>query len=858
MVRDVQFSLKPMRFRFRVACIRIVAVVSLMSGLADSALAGHYSWTTAGPESGTIRQILVDSQNPSRLLAAAGYYGPYLFETANRGASWSFQEGLVGFGRIVPDPVHAEILYSGGFGAVWKTIDGGRTWISSSAGLSPSAAISAVAVAPSAPDTLYAVTQTNPTQVYRSLDAGEAWTLVSNTLSSYYVGDLACDPFDPSILYAAADTDVFKSVDGGATFAPTGLGHYVRHIVIDARPPGILYAATGDAGIFKSTDAGATWNPANAGMENHVMWDLALDPADPLRLFAASSGGSGSPGGLFVTADGGGTWSPVDLGIPVNVATAVTSDPTDASRVYVGAGTSILKGSVFVSADGGSSWVLSNRGLSGYFSYAVAGHPAQGGAAYGVSGSRVYRTDDSGADWTLRGDTGFGLTSLILDPSGADTLYGGFVSPTGSGDGVLKSGDGGVTWNPASNGLAVSGLHRLAISPSAPDHLLAASLDGLFSTLDGGGLWSPLLAGDVHAAAIDPADASILYAGLYSSLPTDNGILRSPDGGTTWSPPAGIPSSYPHVNDIAAPANDPLRVYAAAYSGVFRSVDRGLNFSPANMGLPPMPGIVPFRLAPDPADAGTVYLLAALGSNAAPAAPDAVFPFNVFRTANGADSWTPLPGFLPVLGSLDFTVSATGRTLYAATTSGVFQFERSFVDVPETDPFWPSVDAAAMNGVTSGCGSGNFCPDLPTSRATIAVFLLRGKNGVGYAPPPATGTVFGDVSASAFAAGFIEELSVQGISAGCGGGNYCPDAALTRAQVAVLLLKTKHGSDFVPPPATGMVFTDVPAGAFAADWIEQLALEGVTAGCGGGNFCPDAPVSRAQAAVFVALAFGLS
>jgi hypothetical protein len=55
-----------------------------------------------------------------------------------------------------------------------------------------------------------------------------------------------------------------------------------------------------------------------------------------------------------------------------------------------------------------------------------------------------------------------------------------------------------------------------------------------------------------------------------------------------------------------------------------------------------------------------------------------------------------------------------------------------------------------------------------------------------------------------------------------------------------------------------MVFSDVPVGAFAADWIEQLALEGVTAGCGGGSFCPDAPVSRAQAAAFVALAFVLS
>jgi S-layer family protein len=74
----------------------------------------------------------------------------------------------------------------------------------------------------------------------------------------------------------------------------------------------------------------------------------------------------------------------------------------------------------------------------------------------------------------------------------------------------------------------------------------------------------------------------------------------------------------------------------------------------------------------------------------------------------------------------------------------------------------------------------------------------------------------------------------------------------------LLLLKMEHGSEFVPPPATGLVFGDVPADAFAADWIEQLALEGLTAGCGSGNFCPDAAVSRAQAAAFVMRAFGLS
>ena len=838
-----------------VALRRILFALVVCLGGATFATAGSYSWTTAGPESGTIRQILIDPQNTNRLLAADGYYGPYLFETVDRGGKWTYNDRLVGFGRLIQDPFSPGSLYSGTYGGVWKSTDGGRTWALKTAGLPPAAAISAMAAAPAAPDSLFAVTQNNPAQLYRSLDAGETWSFISSSLATFYVNDLAGDPLDPQILYAAADLDVFKSVDGGLTFAPTGLNHSPRRLVIDGRPPATLYVGTSDAGIFRSPDGGITWIPANAGMENHVIWEIALDSSNPLKLFAASNGGSGSPGGLFVTPDGGQTWEPVDFGLPTAISTHVVTDPTDPSRVYAGAGTSVLKETLFASDDGGATWTAQDDGLSGYYSYGVARHPTEGGSAFGVSGPRVFRTDDSGSGWTELADTGVGLTSLIVDPSDAATLYASYGSPTGQG--VLKSVDGGTTWNPAQNGLATSLLYRLAISPSAPQRLLGQTLDGLFGTLDGGGLWSSLLAGDVHAAAFDPVDSSILYAGLFSSSQTGYGFFRSPDGGVTWAPPDGIPVQYFHATDIAAPANDPSRVYVSALTGVFRSVDRGVSFAPAGNGLP-IPGIQPFRLAADPARAGTVYMLATLGGGAATDAPQAPPPGNLFRTIDGADSWAPLPGFLPVFASLDFSISSSGRTLYAATLGGIFQFERGFLDVPDADPFWASVDAAAMNGVTVGCGEGNFCPDAPTLRSSIAVFLLRGKNGMAYVPPPATGTVFGDVTIGSPAADYIEELFHEGVAVGCGGGNYCPSAPLSRAEASVLLLKMEHGGDYEPPPATGTVFGDVPADAFAAAWIEQLALEGVTAGCGGGNFCPDAPVSRAQAAAFVVLLFSLS
>ncbi len=166
------------------------------------------------------------------------------------------------------------------------------------------------------------------------------------------------------------------------------------------------------------------------------------------------------------------------------------------------------------------------------------------------------------------------------------------------------------------------------------------------------------------------------------------------------------------------------------------------------------------------------------------------------------------------------------------------------------------IEALARAGISSGCGGSNYCPADPVSRAQMAVFLERGMNGSGYAPPAATGAVFGDVAASDFAAAFIEQLAADGITGGCGGGNYCPAAPVTRAQMAVFLLRARYGPGYSPPAATGM-FADVGPNEFAAAFVEQLAAEGITGGCGGGNFCPQASVTRAQMAVFLVRTFGL-
>ncbi|HEY3203775.1 MAG TPA: S-layer homology domain-containing protein [Thermoanaerobaculia bacterium] len=179
----------------------------------------------------------------------------------------------------------------------------------------------------------------------------------------------------------------------------------------------------------------------------------------------------------------------------------------------------------------------------------------------------------------------------------------------------------------------------------------------------------------------------------------------------------------------------------------------------------------------------------------------------------------------------------------------------SFPDVPTSNLFYKFIESLFHNGVTGGCGGGSYCPTNSVTRAQMAVFLLKAKHGSSFVPPACTG-IFPDVPCPSLFADWIEQLFAEGVTGGCGGGNYCPDNPVRRDQMAAFLLKAEHGSSFVPPACTG-IFPDVPCPSLFADWIEQLFAEGITGGCGGGNYCPLNPNTRGQMAVFLVKTFGL-
>jgi hypothetical protein len=144
------------------------------------------------------------------------------------------------------------------------------------------------------------------------------------------------------------------------------------------------------------------------------------------------------------------------------------------------------------------------------------------------------------------------------------------------------------------------------------------------------------------------------------------------------------------------------------------------------------------------------------------------------------------------------------------------------------------------------------------TRAQIATFLLRSKDGPSYVPPACSVPTFTDVPCSSGFAPWVDQLAARGITVGCGGGKYCPSLSVTRGQMAIFLLKTKGGSAYVPPACTTAPFTDVPCSSPYAIWIQELVHRGITAGCGTGRFCPDNAVTRGQMAVFLVTTFGLS
>jgi photosystem II stability/assembly factor-like uncharacterized protein len=473
----------------------------------------------------------------------------------------------------------------------------------------------------SRPDTIFAATAGGG--VWTSTDGGSrfspAWpnhytqsigAIARGSDGVLWVGTGEANPPGGGITYFG--NGIYKSTDSGATWQNVGLEHSgaVGRMAVDPSNPkrvfvaasGTLYAPGGERGVYRTTDGGATWQlvlpPAN---DTTGAVDLAIDPTNPNRIFAAmwdhkrtpykrTYGGTGS--GLFRSVDGGNTWQRLEnvTKLSTNDTTGLRSDeslgrigiglaPSDPNRIYVISGTQFGKDKGFyVSNDGGDSF-------------------AAGGTAGGNSGFEwwfgrlfvdpVNKDHLFNADVSLRESTNGGTTWAAIsgphadqhimawDPNVANRVY------LGNDGGVYRSDSNGATrtfvlgtympWNQ---------LYRMDIAFDDPTRIVQGFQDQGCARS-----WTPTRAGkipdgynsygcgDGHFVLIDPTDHNIYYGCSQNGACT-----RYTDTGsstTTRNIKTGTHSIRNNTdNPIVIDPNNPAVIY---YGGnvLDRSTDRG-------------------------------------------------------------------------------------------------------------------------------------------------------------------------------------------------------------------------------------------------------------------------------------------
>ncbi len=318
----------------------------------------------------------------------------------------------------------------------------------------------------------------------------------------------------------------------------------------------------------------------------------------------------------------------------------------------------------------------------------------------------------------------------------------------------------------------------------------------------------------------------------------NNGGLTDADGGVEWTfTTAVLDTTPPVVSSIVRAGASPTAAAAVDFTVTFSEAVTGVDetdfaVTPSGVSGAGVSGVV---------GSGDTYTVTVnTGTGNGTLRLDLIDDDSIQDTAS-----LPLGG--TGSGNGNFTTGQMYSIIKTAT----------FVDVPLAHWANSYVERIAFYGITSGCSINPlaYCPDSPTTRAELAIFIERGLHGASFVPPNVAPT-FNDTAGN-FAEDWIEALKADGLTAGCGNGNYCPNAPVTRAEMAVLLLRSEHGAAYTPPTASGSLFTDVSASHWAAAWIEQFANEGLTSGCGGGAYCPNGLVTRAQMAVFMVRIFNL-
>jgi len=175
----------------------------------------------------------------------------------------------------------------------------------------------------------------------------------------------------------------------------------------------------------------------------------------------------------------------------------------------------------------------------------------------------------------------------------------------------------------------------------------------------------------------------------------------------------------------------------------------------------------------------------------------------------------------------------------------------TFADVALAYPFFDAINLLRGRAITDGCASAplRFCPDANITRGQMAVFVVRAIMG-GDNFSYSTTPYFTDAPAGHQFFKWIQKMWELGITNGCGAATYCPDSPVTRGQMAVFIIRARLGATATFSYPAAPLFNDT-ANSFYFSWIQKMGQLGITTGCAPGQYCPDDPVSRGQMAVFI-------
>ncbi len=527
----------------------------------------------------------------------------------------------------------------------------------------------------STPSTVYAIAAGG---FYRSQDAGVSWQLIkAGSLGN--PPDLAIDPSDATRLYVVSPNypALYLSTDGGASLSPvTTLPTAVTAAVqVAVSANGTTLYVNSGLRIFRSTDRATTWTERTAigTYPPGEVWRFAIDPTDANTLYAIAYT-SATNTSSFVTHDGAMTWQPLTIG---DEATSYPRDfainPANSSQIWTA-----HDSGVWISHDKGVTWT----NVSATGSSTIAIDPSTPAIVYaGSPYGKVFRTADAGVTWTdVTGNNTAGqLTTLAVNPAQSATLLagglGGICGTTTSGtqwsvqttglnsttilglsadkaadriymnvsSGGLYYSAGGAPSTVAVNNLGSGGLLPLSGEPTLnvtamlaqPGTLTASLFNGLARSADGGTTWSPVV-------PVAPMGVSNQMFALASPLLAPQTILaasaaalyRSTDGGDLWVPAGtGLPAGA-IVGKLLAADSDPTKFYASIYAqtgigsdtyfGVYQSSDAGQSFAPANTGIA---SSIIYALAIDPSNANIVYT-----------STDSA----LLKTMDGGATWNPM------------------------------------------------------------------------------------------------------------------------------------------------------------------------------------------------------------------------